>query len=151
MRYFLCPVEQFFLGVPEDAVAAIMIYSEGVTKTVSRYEGGDTFFSLPHFFGLADRTVRHGIILKSSKPGASQNNGAASEPEEGARNILLVSSVEREADVPPEEIYSLPELLLASGHLSFFTGIAFERSLMIALIDPAALIAQIFRMQGEPV
>jgi hypothetical protein len=147
MRYFLCPFEHFSLGIPEDAVAAIMIYSGEAVKTAGGEEGGDAFFSLPHFFGMTNQEIRHGIVLKS--PGAG---GGDMEMEEGPRNILLVSSVEREMDIPQEEIYPLPELLLDSGILSFFTGIAFERSVMIVLIDPAVLLARIFQgMKGEAV
>jgi hypothetical protein len=150
MRCFLCPFNNFSLGIPEDAVSAIMIYSEEVTNVINRDEGGDTFFSLPHFFGQAGQRIRHGVVLKPAEPEVPQNDGAFSEPEEGPRNILLVNSVERETDIPPEEIYPLPELLLSRGPLSFFTGIAFEASIMIALIDPAVLITRIFReTKGE--
>ncbi|MDR2759580.1 MAG: hypothetical protein LBB78_09380 [Spirochaetaceae bacterium] len=151
MRCFLCPFDHFSLGIPEDVVASIMIYSEEAARTVSQDEGGDTFFSLPHFFGQADQTVRHGIVLKLPGEERARNSGASSEPEEGPRNILLVNSVEREIDIPQEEIYPLPELLLTRGNLSFFTGIAFENSVMIVLIDPVSLIAQIFRDEGEEV
>jgi hypothetical protein len=138
MRYFLCPFDRFSLGVAEDAVAAIMIYSGEVSEIIKRETPpGDVFFSLPHFFKLADRTVRHGIVLKSTK--------------EDSRNILLVSSVEREADIPQEEIFPLPEILAAPNRVSFFTGIRISGQDMIAFIDPASLIARIIKdAEGDP-
>lgn len=148
------PVEKqaaLILGVPEDAVTAIMIYSEEVTSIVNQDEEGNTFFSLPHFFGLTNQTIRHGIVLKplvsglSGCSGLPQNDRISSEPEEGLRNILLVSSVEREVDIAPEDIYPLPELLLTLGSLSFFTGISFVGDVMIALIDPVSLVARILQ------
>ncbi|MDR0589253.1 MAG: hypothetical protein LBG25_01775 [Spirochaetaceae bacterium] len=145
MRCFLCPFDQFALGIPEDMVAAIMIYSGEVTEIVSQDEGGNSFFSLPHYFTLADRMIHHGVVLKPPDQGIPQNNGAVSEPEEGPRNILLVNFVEQEVDIPPGDIYPLPELLLAPEKFSFFTGIAFLNSTMIVLLDPASLIAQILR------
>lgn len=145
MRCFLCACDQFILGVPEDSVASIIIYSEEVTGIVNRYEGGDVFFSLPHFFALSGRPLRHGIVLKSLNQGEAQNNGDSPEPEEGPRQVLLVNSVDREADIPPQEIYPLPELFLASGKLPFFTGISFAGPVMIAVIDPALLIARILQ------
>jgi hypothetical protein len=138
MRYFLCTFDNFSLGIPEDSVAAIMIYSEPVSEVVHRGEGEDVFFSLPHFFALGDTTIRHGIVLKSLNREEDENH-------EGPRNVLLVRSVEREMTITPEDIYPLPELLLAPGKFPFFTGISFADSVMIALIDPALLIARILR------
>jgi hypothetical protein len=131
------------LGIPEDAVASIMIYSEAVTGIVNRREGGDVFFSLPHFFALSDQTVRHGIVLKPPGHGAPQNNGDSPEPEAASRQVLLVSSVDREADISSREIYPMPKLFLTSGKFPFFTGISFAGSTMIVFIDPALLISRI--------
>jgi hypothetical protein len=148
MRYFLCTFDRFSMGVPENSVAAIMTYPGEISEIIKREEG-DVFFSLPCFFDLADRTVRHGIVLKPlNEDGAgtsAENTGDTPALEEGPRNILLVSAVEREADIPPEEIFPLPELLTAPGRIPFFTGIWFTGSAMIAFIDPASLIARIFQ------
>jgi hypothetical protein len=144
MRYFVCTFDHFALGIPEDSVASIIIHSEEVTGTVNRYEGGDVFFSLPHFFALSGLTARHGVVLKPL------NQGDSPEPEEGPRQVLLVNSVDREADILPEDIYPLPELFLASGKFPFFTGISFADSGMIVFIDPALLIARILQdTEGE--
>jgi hypothetical protein len=145
MRCFLCAFEHFALAVPEDVVASIMIYSGEVTGIVTRHEGGDVFFSLPHFFALSGRTIRHGIVLKPLDRGASQNNGDSPEPEDGPRQVLLVNSVDRETDISPHDVYPMPELFLSSGKFPFFTGISFEGSTMIIFIDPALLIARILR------
>jgi hypothetical protein len=147
------------VGIPEDAVAAIIIYTGETSSVVKREEGGDVFFSLPHFFELKDRTVRHGIVLKplnqlmaknrNAAGGADLNSGDAPEQEEGPRNILLVSAVEREADIAQAEIFSLPEILVAPNRIPFFTGIWFTNPVMIALIDPVSLIARILKDTGE--
>jgi hypothetical protein len=144
MRYFLCGFDHFFLGVPEDSVAAIMIYPEAVTELIKREKAlpagspGDVFFSLPHFFDLADKTVRHGIVLKA---------GVGLEPagEEGPRQVLLVRTVEREADIAPEDIYPLPELFTMPGKDPFVRGISFDGQAMIVFIDPPTLIARILQ------
>ncbi|MDR2363688.1 MAG: hypothetical protein LBD65_04660 [Spirochaetaceae bacterium] len=138
MRYFVCTFDHFALGIPEDSAASVIIHSERVTGTVNRYEGGDVFFSLPHFFALSGLTARHGIVLKPL------NHGDSPEPEEG-RQVLLVNSVDREADILPGDIYPLPELFLASGKFPFFTGISFDGPVMIVFIDPALLIARMLQ------
>jgi hypothetical protein len=144
MRCFLCTFDYFSLGIPEDSVAAIMIYSEEATKIINHGEGEDVFFSLPHFFSLDDKTIRHGIVLKSPNQEGEQDEGAP-------RQVLLVRSVERELNIAPEDIYPLPDLFLAPGKFPFFTGISFAESVMIALIDPALLIARILRdPEGGP-
>jgi hypothetical protein len=155
MRYFLCTLNCFStalcLGIPEDSVAAITIHSEEVTETIKREEGGNVFFSLPHFFNLGERTVRHGIVLKPFTDQPALRDGDSSEEEEGPRNVLLVSAVEREADIAPEEIFPLPEILAAPGRIPFFTGVWFANSAMIAFIDPASLIARILKdTEGGP-
>jgi chemotaxis signal transduction protein len=142
MRYFLCGFDQFVLGIPEDAVAAIMIYPETVTAVIRREEGGNVFFSLPHFFEMADKTVRHGIILKAG-------GGPEPEGEEGPRQVLLVRSVEREADIAPEDICRPPDLLTAWRKIPFLQGISFTGETMITFVDPAALIARILEAEGE--
>ncbi|MDR2402851.1 MAG: hypothetical protein LBD78_02365 [Spirochaetaceae bacterium] len=143
------------MGIPEDAVAGIIIYNRDVSDIVKREEGGDVFFSLPHFFGLNDRMVRHGIVLKPLNQLTAKNqnvtgdvaldNGDTLEQEEGPRNVLLVSTVEREADIPPEEIFPLPEVFVTPDRTPFFTGIWFTNSAMIALIDPMSLITRILK------
>jgi hypothetical protein len=147
MRYFLCGFDQFSVGVPEDSVAAIMLYPEAVTEGIKREEpggrAGDVFFSLPHFFELADRTVRHGIVLK-----AAGGDPAGGEPEEGPRQVLLVRAVEGEADIAPEDIYPPPKLLTTPGKSPFLKGISFAGQTMILFIDPAALIARILEDGG---
>jgi hypothetical protein len=146
------------VGIPEDAVAAIIIYTGETSSIVKREEGGDVFFSLPHFFGLNNRTVRHGIVLKplnqlmvknrNAAEDADPDSGDAPEQEEGPRNVLLVSAVEREADIAQEEIFPLPEILVAPKRIPFFTGIWFTNSVMIAFIDPVSLIARILKDTG---
>ncbi|MDR3161706.1 MAG: hypothetical protein LBU28_08845 [Spirochaetaceae bacterium] len=151
MRYFLCGFDDFFLGVREDSVAAIMIYPDAVSDMIKRDEAGDVFFSLPHFFDLADKTVRHGIVLKAGQ-GAGELPGLeppAEAGEEGPRQVLLVRTVEREADFAPEDICPLPKLLTAQGKVPFLKGISFAGQAMIVFIDPAVLVARMLEAEGE--
>jgi hypothetical protein len=149
MRYFLCTFDCFSIGIPEDAVAAIIIYTGEVSDVVKREEGGDVFLSLPHFFELDDRTVRHGIVLKPLNQLTVKNRNAtedaAPEQDEGPRTVLLVSAVEREVDIAPEEIFALPDALVTPNRIPFFTGIWFTNSAMIAFVDPVSLIARILK------
>jgi hypothetical protein len=142
MRYFLCTLGGFSLGIPENSAAAVVIYSEAAGETISHEEGGDILFSLPHFFALADRRIRHGIALKS--PEGEEGGGAP-------RQVLLVGAVEKEVDIASRDIYPLPELFLAPGRFPFFTGISFMGPVMIAIVDPAVLITQILQdTEGGP-
>jgi chemotaxis signal transduction protein len=128
------------MGIPENAVTAILTYREEVSSIIKR-EGTDLFFSLPHFFELADKTVRHGVVLKPLNQAAAEDH---------TRMVLLVSAVEREADIPPEAIFPLPEIAAAPGRAPFFTGVWFNGDEMIVFVEPAALIARILQeTEGE--
>jgi chemotaxis signal transduction protein len=140
----LCTFDDFSIGVPEDAVAAIIIYSGEAPAVIERTEKGDVYFSLPHFFQLENRTVRHGIVLKPQDQMLDRDD-------EGPRNILLVSAVERETDIPPEEIFPLPDIATSPERIPFFTGAWFTGPDMIAFIDPASLITRIIQdTEGGP-
>jgi hypothetical protein len=134
MRFFLSTFEDFCLAVPIDQIASLIVYSQVPEEEVFRDEGnGDTYFSLPHFFGSPGEEVRHGLILK--EPGQDRDL------EERDRKILLVTSVERDEVIPGALIHPLPRVLFAMDGVSVITGIYFmEDSTPILFIDPMRLI-----------
>ena len=75
----------------------------------------------------------------------SLNALCPAETNAGPRNVLLVNAVEREEDIPPEDIQRLPKLFAEQAETAFYTGFWFDSSSLIAFINPAALIARIMR------
>jgi hypothetical protein len=134
MRFFLSNFEDFCLAVPIDQISSLMVFSRGADEAVFRdEETGDTYFSLPHFFGSPGEEVRHGLVLK--EPGQERDIG------ERDRKILLVTSVERDLVLPGDQIHALPRVLIAMDGVSVITGIHFiEDSAPILFIDPMRLI-----------
>jgi hypothetical protein len=134
MRFFLSTFEDFCLAVPIDQIASLVVFSQTVEEEVFRNEeNGDTYFSLPHFFGSPGEEVRHGLVLK--EPGQDRDL------EEHDRKILLVTSVERDEVIPGALIHPLPRVLFAMDGVSVITGIYFiGDSSPILFIDPMRLI-----------
>jgi hypothetical protein len=86
-------------------------------------------FSLPYFFGFGGEDLRYGIVLKG----------------EGKRRILLLASVDREAELFPGQFHSPPPLLGSLGGLDFITGLCFQSldsgdSQPLLLLDPFKLV-----------
>jgi hypothetical protein len=69
------------------------------------------------------------------------------EPEEGEkyRNILLVTAVERAADIPPEEIHPLPAILAEQEQAAFYMGARFDGSAVTLFVNPAKLMVQMLK------
>jgi hypothetical protein len=135
MRFFLSNFEDFCLAVPIDQIASLLVFSRSADEAVFRdEETGDTYFSLPHFFGSPGEEVRHGLVLK--EPGQERDLEARN------RKILLVTSVERDLVLPGNQIHSLPRVLFAMDGVSVITGIHFtaEDAAPILFIDPMRLI-----------
>ncbi|GMO49574.1 MAG: hypothetical protein Pg6C_12310 [Treponemataceae bacterium] len=122
MRFFLSVFKNFFTAIPISHVSSLMLYYSGVEKAVSRDEETlNTYFSLPHLFNCPDEPIKHGIVLKTGGMGEEQESVA------GNKNILLLPEVEREDDIPPEDIYPLTGILLEiyGSKSAIFTGIRF--------------------------
>jgi hypothetical protein len=118
----MCAFEDFFVAIPIRYVSSLVLRLEEADRAVSRDDGTrNTFFSLPHLFGSPGEPVKHGIVLKSGgkddEPGGIVEN----------RNILLSPPVEREVDIPQEDIYPLPDALAGvfGKKSAMFTGIRF--------------------------
>jgi hypothetical protein len=151
MKFFLCGFGDFLLGIPISAVSSLMTFSREAEKLVER-EGEDVYYSLPRYFGFQDQLIRHGIILKpmfthvlqitDERPGSP----AEAETKWSGRNVLLVTAVEREADIPGEAIHPLPKLLAGTGREgSLFTGIYFTGTAMVVCIDPELAVLRMLK------
>jgi hypothetical protein len=152
MRFFLCAFGAFSLGVPVYAVSSLITVPWEVNRMIDRDRDENTYFSLPHFFKSEDKDIRHGFILKPQVQrvpligSGGEQAALAADPALGKegftdrRNVLLVTAVEKEEDIPQEEIRPLPALLGVGNIVTFFSGITFNGSLMNVFIDPAILI-----------
>jgi hypothetical protein len=94
-------------------------------------------FSLPHFFGFGGEDIRYGIVLKG----------------EGKRRVLLLTVVDREAELSPGQFHRPPPLFGALGGLDFITGLCFQPlgsgdSQALLLLDPFKL-ADVMRNGGS--
>jgi hypothetical protein len=158
MRFFLCDFKGFYLAIPVDSVASLTIPFREVQRTVERdAKKGYVFFSLPHYFKRESEPIRHGIILKRHPRQALRITDARPGPQDippavskANRRILLVTAVEREEDMAPEDIRPLPRTLSLMKGLSFFTGIRFNGNDMILYVDPELLMLSIFRDEEVP-
>ncbi|AEF86633.1 hypothetical protein TREPR_1660 [Treponema primitia ZAS-2] len=161
MRFFLCAFGDFSLGVPVYAVSSLITVPWEVTQVIDRDRDENTYFSLPHFFKSEDKVIRHGFILKPQIQKVPllgdglENTALTADPALGKagfterRNVLLVTAVEREEDIPQEEIHSLPAVLGVGNIYTFFSGINFYRSIMNVFIDPAVLIPSMLLAGGS--
>jgi hypothetical protein len=160
MRFFLCAFGTFSLGVPVYAVSSLITVPWEVKQMIDRDRDENTYFSLPHFFKSEDKDIRHGFILKPQVQkvpligNGGENAAPSPDPALGKdgftdrRNVLLVTAVEKEKDIPQEEIRSLPGILGTGNIFTFFSGINFNGPLMNVFIDPAMLILRMI-LTGE--
>ncbi|MDR2738808.1 MAG: hypothetical protein LBB68_03140 [Treponema sp.] len=158
MRFFLCAFGAFSLGVPVYAVSSLITVPWEVEQMIDRDRDENTYFSIPHFFRSRDhqswhQEIRHGLILKPlvqevpligggngdnfglSIEAVMEKNGFADR-----RNVLLVTTVEKEMDFPRAEIQPLPSVLSLGNRVSFFSGVNFSGPLMNIFLDPAVLV-----------
>jgi hypothetical protein len=140
MKYFLSSLRSagrsLALGIPAEAAASLLYFSGEIQGPVQEDEG-ERRFSVPHFFGFAGEEIRYGIILKG----------------EGKRRVLLLTAVEREADLAPDQFYEPPPLLGARGGFGFLTGICFQAAdsgevLPLLLLDPFKLADEMLDRSG---
>lgn len=121
MRYFICTLETLTLGVPADKTERI-IAAPQTLETVYEEKDGDVFISLPAFLGKKgkkeEENLDHGIVFKE-KAGTGQW-------------VLLLPRIDRDLEIPQEQIRSLPNLL--RSRLSCFSGAYFTESSAQGLI-----------------
>jgi hypothetical protein len=158
MRFFLCAFGAFSLGVPVYAVSSLITVPWEVEQMIDRDRDENTYFSIPHFFRnrspqFRRQEIRHGFILKpqiqqvsligdrgGANSGLSMEETMEKDGFADRRNVLLVTTVEKEMDFSREEIQPVPAVLTAGNRVSFFSGINFSGPLMNIFLDPAVLI-----------
>jgi hypothetical protein len=126
-----------------------MLIPENQERTVEyNDEFNNTYLSLPLLFNLPMEKVKHGIILKRS-----DNDNAGDDITEN-RNILLITEIKCETEIPEEQIYSMPKIL---NFERFISGIVFactkifdkagnaSKTGMILLVNPVRLFESIKR------
>jgi hypothetical protein len=114
--------KDFSAAIPIRYVSSLVLHYSEAEKAVSHDEKTrNTYFSLPHLFNCPDEPVKHGIVLKIG--GADDDPGSVVEN----KNILLLPEIDRETDIPPENIYPLPKTLLGiyGKKSALITGIQF--------------------------
>ena len=119
MRVFICAFAGFSLAIPMDSVSSLMLYTGRPLHTVEyNPQNGNTYVSLPWLFSRPLADIRHGIILKNSNDGFDETTEN--------KIILLTTEVECETEIPPEEIYPLPNIFMSLRFSAFFSGILFN-------------------------
>jgi hypothetical protein len=115
---------------------ASLVFFSGKPAGPVEDDGDEQRFSIPHFLGFSGEEIRHGIVLKG----------------EGRRRVLLVSSVEREIEFPPDRICAPPSILKTLGGYGFLSGLCFIRGdsgdfLPLLLLDPFKLVEEMGRRE----
>ena len=138
MKYFICALDEINIGIPAERTERIIpaertLYSvcETVIKTETGAEAGTqsetktAYISLPLLFKQKNTGAPHGIILKPSGGQAPQ------------KTVLLTPRIEKEIDIPEENIHSLPESF--AGLRGFFGGACFDKENVILVLDTKKL------------
>jgi len=109
-------------GIPAESTGQIIQQSR-VQNTLCDTEGSDVFISLSAMFKQSFITP-HGLILKSSVSG-------------GRKVILLTPKIEKDMEIPEENIHRLPQVL--SGIFIFFKGVFFSKENPVFIINTEKL------------
>ena len=130
MKYFICALNTFNLGIPADLTGRI-INAERTQTDIFETEDDIAFVSIPALFRQKNSTL-HGLVLKTGAvickwPGSI---------------ILLTPRIEIDLEILDEEIRPLPDSF--SGAFFFVKGAFFSAGQnMIMIIDPEKLLEKI--------
>jgi hypothetical protein len=145
MRFFLCASGGSTVAIPIAGVASLTLYEREAECALSRDNDGNTYFSLPHLFGVDQKISRHGMVLK--------NNGDEDSGVFKNRQVILTESVEREVDIPEDKIFPLPRALKNVETSQIFFGITCALNDMrlqgegsVLFIDPLRLTLYMCRV-----
>jgi hypothetical protein len=143
MKYFLSSFgfddRTLVLGIPSEAAASLLYFS-GEMKGLIEEDEGERRYSVPYFFGFAGEEIHYGIVLKEGEG-------------EGKRRVLLLTAVEREAEIAPGGFFEPPPLLGGRNGYPFLTGLCFwtadsGEALPLLLVDPFKLADEMFDRSG---
>jgi hypothetical protein len=163
LRFFLCDFADYLLAVPINAVASLLVYSREAPDTVHYDEEENTvYYSLPDFFGMNAET-RHGIVLQdwvlnSRGSGRVQIADSTSVTEQSsfspfkkeAKQVLLVTAVERETEINDKKIQKLPKLFYGNRGECMFRGAIFteETDEAILFLDTGLAVMRMMEKAG---
>ena len=122
IRYFICPLDKIYLGIPAGRTEKIIPVTR-VQTAVNETENREKFISLPALFGLKNISTPHGVVLKTPAT---------------RKTVLLTPGIDIDLEIPEENISSLPESL--SGSYRYFTGACFDDQKVILILDPEKLV-----------
>ena len=124
MKYFICALPctdssagNCLLGIPSGQTERIIPSSRVQTK-VYEYDNEEAFVSIPALFKLKEKSVLHGLVLKS-------------------KTVLLLPRIDVELEIPEEEIRLLPRAL--EEVFNYFRGVYFGSN-MILILEPDKLL-----------
>ena len=127
MRVFLCSYGNFSIAIPMSSVSSLALHTDSRDAGAAlTHDRENTYVSLPKLFELPSEYSRHGITLNSG----------------GGKIVLLSTEVEREAEIPDEEIFPVPKALCGTRFSALFSGIQFAGS-PVLLLDPERLIQRV--------
>jgi hypothetical protein len=165
LRFFLCNFADYLLAVPINAVASLLVYSGEAPDTVHYDEEENTvYYSLPGFFGM-DAETRHGIVLQDwvlnsresgriqitdSTTAGKHSESALFPYRKEARQVLLVTAVERETEINDKKIQKLPKLCYGNRGECMFLGAIFTEDTdeAILFLDTGLAVMKMMEKAG---
>jgi len=133
MRVFLCPFGGYSLAIPMESVLSVVLHKKKNEETVEvDPENSNTYISLPLLLNCGDSETRHGIMLKDGQNESLKN-----------KIVLLIYEIESETELVQSKIYPLPKSLSAMKFSKFFTGIIFNKTEIVFLLNPEKTVLNI--------
>ena len=118
MKYFICPLDDVYLGIPTEQTERVI--SAPHEQTVAyEFRNEETFISIPLLFKLKEPAAPHGIVLKNKK------------------TVLLTPRIDIDFEIPEDGIHGIPEAL--SGLRQYFRGVYFTDEDVILILNPEKL------------
>ncbi|MDR0448704.1 MAG: hypothetical protein LBH07_08550 [Treponema sp.] len=139
MRYFICALDNVNMGIPAEwaeRIISVFRTQTAVYETENNETFIEAFISLPVLFQKKDKQYEtpHGVVLKS--PATTEDKTKAS-----IKTILLVPRIDRDLEIPEENIHKLPEAL--AGLFLFFKGACFIGPNLILILSPESIMESI--------
>ena len=121
MKYFICELDNIFLGIASEQIQRIIPVS-GLRVNVLETENEDAFISIPALFCQKGNAI-HGLILKKSLSGLP------------GKTTLLTPGIDMDIELPEDNISRLPGVF--TGIFSLFKGACFteDGNKMILILD----------------
>ena len=131
MRVFLCSFDTFFLAIPMNAVSSLSLpqssdlLEQHDNIIAYNQENRNKYLSLPLLFNHSPESIRHAIVLKN--PDDKDDDIIEN------KIILLSTAVERETEIPDDEIFPIPKMFNGTRFSVLFNGMLCANSLILIL------------------